>query len=221
MRSARAHLVILSGLAVTAAILLPTHIAGAQRSLSGRAGVRPLSAIATAGAVAPRLGTTGAGATRGAPRAPEARKFVAGDWYLSPRVWLGGVEEDAKAFGVSVERAIKAPDDEGDGVWALGASFDRYSYTFAGIIDVSVIPIAAMLTYHVALDNPRIDPYVGAGLGYYIVSASADGVDAVSQSTTFFQSQLGVRYFLTDVVAVGAHIGTGIGSMAVSATLRF
>lgn len=221
MRSARAHLVVLSCLMAAAATLLPTHVADAQRTLSGQVGVRRSSAIVTAGAVVPTAVTVGAVGTLGTQRVPEARKFVAGDWYLSPRVWLGGVEENVTAFGASIERAIKAPEDEGDGVWALGVSFDRYSYSVADIVDVSVVPIGAMLTYHVALDNPRIDPYVGAGLGYFIVSASADGVDAVRASTTFFQSQLGLRYFLTDAAAIGAHVGSGIGSLAISATLRF
>lgn len=151
---------------------------------------------------------------------PESRKFVAGDWYVSPRVWISGVEEGATAYGASIERAITTTEDEGDGVWAVGVSFDRYTYTYASVVDVSIIPIGALVAYHFSMENTRLDPYVGAGLGYYIVSMSADET-SVRGSTTFFQSQLGMRYFVTEAFSLGAHVGTGIGSVAFGATLRF
>ena len=152
--------------------------------------------------------------------APKMRYFAAGDWYLSPRVWLGGVDGGAIAYGVSLEKALGDPKNVEDGLWAIGIDFDYYKYRVADVVDVKVIPIGAVLNYHFALDNARIDPYIGAGLGYYSVTASSGGYSGRA-STVFFQSQLGARYFLTDALAVGAHVGFGIGTLALSATFRF
>ena len=209
----------LLGVAIVAAMALNTSGLAAQRLGGQRIGVAAPDASLPRRIQRDKDARSVVEAARGQP-APAQRFFVPGDWYLSPRVWLGGVEEGATAYGATIERAISDPDSDEDGVWALGASFDYYQYNVASVVDVSVMPIGAVVSYHVALENPRIDPYVGAGLGYFIVSASGGGYGARA-STVFFQSQLGARYFLTDAAAIGAHIGTGIGSLAISGTLRF
>ncbi len=174
---------------------------------------------------AQNIANLGIGAVSPLPRsgqpAPKQRFFVSGDWYLSPRVFVGGVEGGATSFGLALEKGIGDPSSDADGLWAVGVDFDYYKYSVMNLVNVTVLPIGATLNYHFMLDNPRIDPYIGAGLGYFMVSASADGVAAVKASTIFFQSQLGVRYFLTDAAAIGAHVGSGIGNIAISGTIRF
>ena len=152
--------------------------------------------------------------------APKTRYFNAGDWYVAPRVWLAGVDGGAVALGASIEKAITDPQGDDDGLWSVGVDFDYYTYKYAGLVNLSVLPIGTVLNYHFALENARIDPYIGAGLGYSVVTVSGGGA-SVRQSGAFFQSQLGVRYFVTDATAIGAHVGTGIGNIAVSLTLRF
>ena len=165
-------------------------------------------------------------ATDPAPRR-KVKYFKPGDWYLSPRIYLAGVSGSTISYGASLERAI-GNDESEDGVWGIGLSADFYSSSrdlgSGYVVNTKTIPVGVMATYHFVLDNPRIDPFIGGGIGYFIVQSSVTGsgyTGSASGSTTFFQSQLGVRYFLTDATAIGVHVGTGIGNIAFSATLRF
>jgi len=184
-----------------------------------------LATIVATSVEAQDLNSLGVGAAdRAAPPvpqpAPKQRFFNAGDWYVSPRVWFAGVDGGAIAYGASIEKAITDPQGDDEGLWSVGVSFDYYKYNFAGVVDLSVLPIGGVVNYHFALANARIDPYIGAGLGYYLVSVSGGGT-STRASAMFFQSQLGVRYFITDATAIGVHVGTGIGNIAASLTFRF
>ena len=197
-------------------LLRPDATAGAQRLKQERIVVRG-SATGLATVIADW--SPAEPAFRAPFPAPEERFFSSGDWYLSTRLWIAGVDAGATAYGVSLEKAVNDPQGDDEGIWAIGVSFDRYHYSYFGIVDVSVVPVGAILNYHFVLNNPRVDPYVGAGLGYYIVSVSGGGfVDRAS--STFVQTQLGVRYALSDAFAIGAHVGSGFGNMAISGTLK-
>ena len=209
--SATCRLIVLATL-----LLRPDATAGAQRPKQERilargsvAGLAPV--VAERSRSEPTL--------RAPVPEPRERFFSSGDWYLSPRLWIAGVDAGATAYGVSLEKAVNDPQGDDEGLWAIGVSFDRYHYSYFGSVDVSVVPVGAILNYHFVLKNPRFDPYMGAGLGYNIVSFSGDGfVDRAS--STFVQTQLGVRYALADAVSIGAHVGSGFGNMAISGTLK-
>lgn len=169
------------------------------------------------------------------PVSPPARLriFTAGAWYVSPRVLLASVTGSSTSYGLSLERALGVKTDEGD-VWGVSVELEHHSFTTeykSGAIRESTTtketPIGLMAIYHFVLvfDNPRVDPYLGAGPGYSIVRVSVNtgtgDVGIQRKGGMFLQGQAGVRYFLTERLALGAQAGVGISNVGVTATFRF
>ncbi len=159
--------------------------------------------------------------------APAASGFFAtGSTYVSPRVTVAGVDGNAMAFGVSVERALSVA----DGHWGIALNVDHFSYDETGFDNsykatTTVTPFGIMGNYHFAVANARLDPFVGLGLGYQSISVSlkAGGVSASgsANSGTYWQAQAGVRYALTDAFAIGVEAGAGVGALGITGTFRF
>ena len=150
-------------------------------------------------------------------RAPQPWRYFSKDaLFLTPRVWIVGVEGASAAFGANVEKRIGDDDDpEADGAWGIGGSFDYYSAKL-GNMSGSVLIVGAIANYHFLPSNGHLDPFLGAGLGY----AKAE-LAGVGLSGLLWQTQAGLRYAFTDATAVGAHVGTGLGNAAVSLSLKF
>lgn len=149
--------------------------------------------------------------------------FVEGGKYLGARVWAGVY--GSLAFGGQFEYGLTPPrPDLGNGRFGVSAAVDMYSYgAFSGIVNYRVIPISGLVNYHVTLDDKRIDPFVGLGLGYYIVSVSVDGSDGyrgARASTLFVSGQLGARYFFKPNLAAQVQTGFGLGAAAVGLTWK-
>jgi hypothetical protein len=145
--------------------------------------------------------------------------FKEGRFYAGPRIIAGGY--GATAIGFQVEKGIMQKQDWSNGRIGVSGSIDMFSYSdayFATRWSYRVIPIAGFVNYHVTLKNPKIDPFIGAGLGYYIVSASYDGPGnpgyTARSSAMDFGVQLGGRYFFKPNMAVQAQTGLGFGAMA-------
>ena len=148
--------------------------------------------------------------------------FDPGFWYAGPRIWLGVY--GTIAIGGQVELAYSEPGQYGPGIVGIGAGVDYYSYDYgSGAFGGSytVIPISAFANYHFVLENNRrIDPYVGLGLGYYLVSASGSGQTARA-GAVFLALQLGGRYFMTPRLAAQAHAGVGVGNISLGLAYKF
>ena len=129
-------------------------------------------------------------------------------------VGLGGIGEASIALGARYEKIIRALPDMGDGLLGIRAGVDWYTFSVLGY-SWSYIPVSASANYHFKMENKKIDPFVGAGLGFYIVSEPSGYTGPGFNSGLYFIGVVGVRYFLNDNMAFYADAGAGAGSLHV------
>ena len=92
---------------------------------------------------------------------------------------LGGVGSASASFGGRFEHAIKALPDLGNGMLGIQAAFDYYSWsggTGLGTYSWKYIPIGVTANYHFKISEPKLDPFVGLGLGYQYITCDAPGL---------------------------------------------
>ena len=189
--------------------------------------------VAALAAAASAPAQTPAPAAPAAPTAPAATsRFELGRYYAGPRVWIGNLN-GALAVGGQVERGLTPPGRYGPGIVGVGVGVDYYRWSqrygvpgFSGEWKYSVVPVQVFGNYHFVLDDFRkLDPYLGVALVYSHYSASWSGTGTVpagaSASTTAFAGQGGVRYFVSDALAVQGQLGFGYGTLGLGATWRF
>jgi hypothetical protein len=145
-----------------------------------------------------------------------AGNFAVGYTDIGPVIGLGGLNGASASFGGRFEHGFKNLPDLGNGTLGIQAAFDYYSWSsnFANYgFSYKYIPIGVTVNYHFKLDEPKIDPFIGAGLGYNIVSC--DGTGAFSNfscgysSGIYFIGRVGARYFFAPKMAVYADAGAG------------
>jgi hypothetical protein len=141
---------------------------------------------------------------------------------VGPVVGVGGINGASASFGGRFEMGLK---ELPKGVLGLGVSADYYSFnsTFSNVTGFSwtFLPIAVTVNYHFHLDNRKIDPFVGAGLGYEHASVSGPsclfaGIDLCSNaysSGAYFVGHGGIRYFFMPNMAVYADVGSRSGAL--------
>lgn len=139
---------------------------------------------------------------------------------VGPTIGVGGIGSASVAFGLRFEHALRSVPDLGDGLIGIQAGADYYSWSAVGA-KWSYIPIGATANYHFKLENSKIDPFVGAGLGYSIVSCSVSGFDDLcSDSSVYFIGRAGGRYFISDKMAVYGDIGAGAATLNIGLMMR-
>jgi len=137
---------------------------------------------------------------------------------IGPVIGLGGIGDAGISLGGRFETGFKALPEMGDGVLGISVGFDWYSYDFAGY-SWTYTPISATANYHFKLENKKWDPFLGAGLGYYIVSAPS-GFGGSYNSGIYFIGRAGIRYFMSSSLALYADAGAGAGALHVGAMFR-
>lgn len=155
------------------------------------------------------------------------RQFTSGPLYAGPRVWLGNLN-GAIAFGGQIERGFTKPGAYGPGIIAGGVGVDYYSwsndYGAVGSYRYSVVPLQLFGNYHFTIEsNKKLDPYLGVALVYSAVSASWSGsgvAASAAASSTAFAGQAGVRYFMSDRLALQGQLGFGYGTLGFGATWK-
>jgi outer membrane protein W len=145
-----------------------------------------------------------------------AANFSTGYTDVGPVIGVGGINGASASFGGRFEHAIKPLPDLGNGTLGIEAAFDYYSWgqDFVGYSwSYKYIPIGVTANYHFKLDEPKIDPFIGAGLGYNIVSCSGTGafgsVSCGYSSGLYFIGRVGARYFFAPKMAFYADAGAG------------
>ena len=103
------------------------------------------------------------------------RAFGMGAADIGPVIGLGGIGGAGLSFGGRFEKAIKELPNLGDGVLAIQVSADYYSFSNDANFSFRYIPIGVTANYHIKVNNEKVDPFVGAGLGYLIFSCSSCG----------------------------------------------
>lgn len=113
-----------------------------------------------------------------APRVSAAQAtegFGLGYTDVGPIVGLGNLGGAGLAIGGRFERVFKALPDLGDGLLGIQVGLDWWSFNYGfigGNSSISYIPIGVTANYHFKMENKKIDPFLGSGLGYQIVSAT-------------------------------------------------
>ncbi len=149
--------------------------------------------------------------------------FREGSTDIGPVVGLGGIGGAGLSFGGRFERAIKRLPDLGDGVLALQLSADYYSNSNTiGTVGYSFkyIPIGATVNYHIKVNDSKFDPFVGAGLGYLVVSSSFNGTGYSNGSGIYFVGRAGLRYYLANGVALYGDVGAGAATLNAGVMFR-
>lgn len=139
-------------------------------------------------------------------------------------IGLGGQSgSSGVAIGGRFEKVIKPLPDMGDGMLGIQVGVDWWSWDWGyigGTSSVTVIPIGVTANYHFKMENKKVDPFIGAGLGYEIWNASCvyQGVDYCANtysSGIYFITKAGIRYFLNDGMAVYGDVGVGASNLNV------
>ncbi len=156
------------------------------------------------------------------PRLSVAQGVGVGYTDIGAVVGLGGIGGASISLGGRYEKIFKALPDLGDGLLGIQVGVDwwswDYNYFGSNNSSISYIPIGVTANYHFKMENKKIDPFLGAGLGYQIVSASCvfNGIDYCSGSYSsgiYFVTKAGIRYFLSDAMAAYADVGVGAATL--------
>jgi hypothetical protein len=140
-------------------------------------------------------------------------QYVEGKSYLGPRVGMGA-NGSAAAFGAGFEYGV-TPEI------GVGGVFDYYQYSYTpftiygGKYTYVVFGVQGNYHFGKALKwDSKIDPFVGAVLGYQSISWSWDNqaysLWSASSSGLVFGGQAGLRYFVSPTIGLYGQFGFGI-----------
>ena len=154
-----------------------------------------------------------------------AAQYADGQKYLGVHVGLSGVGSSA-TLGVNGEMSY-------NNRISVGAWADYWSYgeTFGAGLgtvdwDVSYIALAGTGAYHFPISSqPKLDPFLGVAVGYFIVNTSATGVTGVDYggdaSRLFVGGFGGARWFFSQSMAGVARLGFGASYLTLGLDFRF
>jgi hypothetical protein len=138
---------------------------------------------------------------------------------IGPTLGFGGIGSAGIAFGGRFERGIRRLPDLGDGVLGIEASVDIWNYNnryLTADFDYRFINIGATANYHFNVkSNPKVDPFLGLGLGHSSVSTDALGGYS---SGVYFIGRAGIRYFYKPRLALYADAGAGASTLNAGVT---
>jgi len=115
---------------------------------------------------------------------------------------------------------------------AIGAWADTWGYgesyaTSVGNYDWNVryVALAGTGAYHFPIKStPRLDPFLGLALGYFMVSSKAEGLSGVTYagdaSRIFLGGFGGARYFFNDSMSGVARAGFGASYLTLGVDFR-
>jgi hypothetical protein len=157
---------------------------------------------------------TVAGHAAGAQAKGAAGAFSVGYTDIGPTLGLGGINGASASFGGRFEHGFKALPNFANGTLGIGVSADYYSFSNS-VFSYKYIPVGVTANYHFKLDDPKIDPFIGAGLGYQIITCDVSGVSNIgcSNSAIYFIGHLGARYFIAPSMAAYADVGAGAATL--------
>lgn len=140
-------------------------------------------------------------------------QFKVGTLDVGPTIGLGGLGDGAGInIGGRIEKGIKELPSLGNGILGIDAFVQHWGLDCGGFCDdASVLFLGARVNYHFVLkSNPKIDPFIGLGLGYAKWSTDFDVFD---DSGVDFVGNAGVRYYFSEKMAAYADLGTGAATI--------
>lgn len=144
------------------------------------------------------------------PRPAAAQGFGEGYLDIGPTLGLGGLGSASTAFGARIEKAIKPLESLGGGMLGIQVGLTYYTWS-SSFYSYKYIPIGATANYHFKVSDEKIDPFVGLGLGYQVVSCDwkGFGADLCDDSAIYFVGRAGIRYFMSEKMALYGDVGAG------------
>jgi hypothetical protein len=141
---------------------------------------------------------------------PAEAQLAKGYLDVGPTLGFGSIGDAGLAFGGRLEKVIKELPSLNNGTLGIQAGFTYYSWDFGSGDNYSVIPIGVTANYHFKLSDPKLDVFLGLGLGYEIVSCpEVFGFDVCDDSSIYFIGRAGGRYFFKEKMALYADVGAG------------
>ena len=153
--------------------------------------------------------------------------FTTGYTDIGAVVGLGGLNGASASFGGRFEHAIKPLPSLGNGMLGIQAAAEYYSWSASYVgygWSYKYIPVGVTANYHFKLDEPKLDPFVGLGLGYNIVSCSGTGafgnIGCGYSSGIYAIARAGARYFFSPKMAVYGDVGAGGATLNVGVMFK-
>ncbi len=144
---------------------------------------------------------------------PAAAQFTVGYTDIGPIIGVGNIGSASIAFGGRFEHAIKTLPEFNNGILSVEASVNYYSWSWSGLgysASVKYIPFGVTANYHFPVkSNPKLDPFLGVGLGYQAVTCNVSGIPCGYSSSVYFIGRAGGRYFFSPKMALYADLGAG------------
>ncbi len=153
----------------------------------------------------------------------QAQGFTAGSNHVAAVIGLGGIGDATVSIGGRFEHAIKDLPEMGNGVLGFEVSADWWHYSAgvgAGHYSWTYIPISGTANYHFHVEEGKWDPFLGAGLGFWIVSDNCGSFDCGANSGIYFVGRAGVRYFFQPATSFYADVGAGASTINVGASFK-
>jgi hypothetical protein len=138
---------------------------------------------------------------------------------VGPVIGLGGIGDAGLAFGGRFSRIFKPLPDMGNGLLGFTVSADYWSFGrdigAFGDFDWSYLSLGGTVDYHFNVTNKKIDPSLGLGLGYQIVSSDYDGPGGgdIDASSLYFAGRAAIKYFMNPKLALYADAGVGAAAI--------
>jgi len=157
----------------------------------------------------------------------EAPDFHVGYTDIGPVLGLGSVGGANMAIGGRFEHALQNLPSMGNGILGIEVGADYYSWSYAAFAyswSVKYLPIGVTANYHFRVTEPKLDPFVGLGLGYDVVSCSFSGPSNANgcgyDSGIYLIARGGLRYFLSPGMALYGDVGAGAATLNVGLTFK-
>jgi hypothetical protein len=149
--------------------------------------------------------------------------FKMGYMDVGPVIGLGNLGGANVSFGGRFETAIKDLPEAARGTLGLQVGVNYYHWD-AGLTNygITYLPIAVTVNYHFHLDNKKIDPFAGVGLGYQRVSISNCPISNCGYSSGGYGvGRAGILYFYMPTIALYADAGAGDAALNVGLMFKF
>lgn len=139
-------------------------------------------------------------------------QFTATTLDVGPTIGLGGLGSGAGLnIGGRIEKGIKELPSLGNGILGIDAFVQHWGLDCGPIDCGSIIWFGARVNYHFVIkSNPKIDPFVGLGLGYANWSSDNSFYD---YGGIDFVGNAGIRYYFAPKMALYADVGTGAATL--------
>jgi len=145
---------------------------------------------------------------------------------------LGSLGDAGLALGAEAEYGLSTLPSFGNGILGLALRIHTYSYgstffqsgtTYA--YNVRVTPVAVAANYHFRIQDQRLDPYAGLGLGYASASVSDNqGARATATTGAYVLLDGGLRFGMTPNIALQGGLTLGsrgdVGLLRVAAMFK-